>query len=117
MDLNSCIDIEFPQWEYEGNIDNYPFTSLEDTPYTFIETEQGIRNLITSLKQYKAVAVNVIQHSYRSYLGYCSIIMVFIQCGMNSYDRFHLQMQTMQLMQLNAILTAGFWMICLPIQM
>lgn len=108
MDFDLYIDIEFPRWEYEGNIDNYPFTSLEDTPYTFIETEQGIRDLIASLKQYKAVAVNVIQHSYRSYLGYCSIIMVFIQCGMNSWGRFHLQMQTMQLMRLNAILTAGF---------
>ena len=51
--------------------------SVEETTVCMINTEEGIKELITELKKYNAISVAVIQHSYRSYLGYCSVLMVF----------------------------------------
>ena len=50
--------------------------SVEETTVCMINTEEGIKELITELKKYNAISVAVIQHSYRSYLGYCSVLMV-----------------------------------------
>ena len=50
--------------------------SLEETPFTFITTEAAVRSLVADLLHCNVISVNVIQHSYRSYLGYASIIMV-----------------------------------------
>ena len=43
-----------------------------------ITTEEGIHDLVTQLRHCPMISVSVIQHAYRSYLGYSSIIMVYI---------------------------------------
>ena len=50
-----------------------PLRSLDETPFT---TENGIRDLVVQLRNCPMISVSVIQHRYRSYLGYSSIIMV-----------------------------------------
>lgn len=50
--------------------------SVEETTVCMINTEEGIKELINELKKYNAISVAVIQHSYRAYLGYCSVLMV-----------------------------------------
>lgn len=70
------VDIEFPAWEVNGEFNLPPQQSIDDTPIVFIDSDEGIINLIATLKTHRCISVNVIQHSYRSYLGYCSMIMV-----------------------------------------
>ena len=41
-----------------------------------VDTEEGMTQLIAVLKSCRFISVSVIQHRYRSYLGYSSIIMV-----------------------------------------
>ena len=53
-----------------------PLRSLDETPFTMITTEDGIRDLVAQLRNCPMISVSVIQHRYRSYLGYSSIIMV-----------------------------------------
>lgn len=55
--------------------------SLEETPFMFITTEEAVRSLVADLLHCNVISVNVIQHSYRSYLGYASIIMVRLSVG------------------------------------
>ena len=70
------VDLEFPEWEVRGELALPPFHSLAETPVVFIDTEEKIVELIETLKAFRCISVSVIQHSYRSYLGYCSMIMV-----------------------------------------
>lgn len=50
--------------------------SLEATEVVVVDTEEGMTQLIGVLKNCRFISVSVIQHRYRSYLGYSSIIMV-----------------------------------------
>ena len=42
----------------------------------WVEDEDSMIQLVRILKNQRVIGVSVIQHSYRSYLGYCSVIMV-----------------------------------------
>ena len=69
-------NIEFADWEVKGDLSLEPMRSLEETPFMFITTEEAVRSLVADLLHCNVISVNVIQHSYRSYLGYASIIMI-----------------------------------------
>lgn len=58
-----------------------PSRGLEETPVVFIDREEQLVELIASLRSARCLGVSVIQHSYRSYLGYCSMIMVGLRAA------------------------------------
>ena len=72
----SRTDIQYEEWESQGSIDIPPMLSLEATEVVVVDTEEGMTQLIAVLKSCRFISVSVIQHRYRSYLGYSSIIMV-----------------------------------------
>lgn len=98
-----------------GEFEVEPLRLLDETPFTIIATEDGIRSLVTQLRQCRMISVSVIQHRYRSYLGYSSIIMVgFDFCRADS--RFLLQLLITQSMRLSVMTAVGFSMSYLQIR-
>ena len=109
------LDIEYSDWEMNGEFEVEPLRLLDETPFTIIATEDGIRSLVTQLRQCRMISVSVIQHRYRSYLGYSSIIMVgFDFCRADS--RFLLQLLITQSMRLSVMTAVGFSMSYLQIR-
>lgn len=70
------LDIEFPQWELQGDYVAAELTPVNVKAIRWIRSEDDMKQLIENIKDCKAIGMSVIQHSYRSYLGYCSVIMV-----------------------------------------
>lgn len=103
------IDIEFPEWELSGNVVFNTPSNVEELELISIVTEDGIVQLIKELQECNVISVSVIQHSYRSYLGYCSVIMVRAIWFIHPF-RFHHLKVIIWLMLFSVIVHVICWM-------
>ena len=74
--VHSSTDIEYEDWEVQGNFSIPPLLELSATPVEVIDSEERMKNLVSVLQTCRFISVSVMQHRYRSYLGYCSVIMI-----------------------------------------
>lgn len=83
LSSNSSSDIKFPTWEIEETVSYTQESPVDVGSIQWIEDEESVLQLVQILKRQRVIGVSVIQHSYRSYLGYCSVIMVFVPTCFN----------------------------------
>jgi exosome complex exonuclease RRP6 len=50
--------------------------SFEDTPFTFINTVEGLSSLLEKLRQSEEIAIDLEHHSYRSYYGFVCLMQI-----------------------------------------
>lgn len=50
--------------------------SFEDTPFTFINTKDGLFSLLDKLRQSEEIAIDLEHHSYRSYYGFVCLMQI-----------------------------------------
>ncbi|PVF97620.1 hypothetical protein CPB86DRAFT_797921 [Serendipita vermifera] len=53
-----------------------PMKSFEDTPFTFINTAEGLSSLLEKLRQSEEIAIDLEHHSYRSYYGFGCLMQI-----------------------------------------
>lgn len=53
-----------------------PPKSFDDTPFTFVESLNGLHSLLDQLKQSEEIAIDLEYHSYRSYYGFVCLMQV-----------------------------------------
>jgi exosome complex exonuclease RRP6 len=53
-----------------------PVKSFEDTPFTFINTVEGLSSLLEKLRQSEEIAIDLEHHSYRSYYGFVCLMQI-----------------------------------------
>ena len=71
------LDICYP--EFEDKPPEHPhYTSLDETPYQVIETEEQLASLIRLLNQESVISFDIREHTYRSYLGFICVVIVFV---------------------------------------
>ena len=72
----SFVDIEYEDWEVRGDMTIPPLLELDATPVEVVDSEEKMKRLVSVLQTCRFISVSVMQHHYRSYLGYCSVIMI-----------------------------------------
>ena len=73
---HSFVDIEYEDWEVRGDMTIPPLLELDATPVEVVDSEEKMKRLVSVLQTCRFISVSVMQHHYRSYLGYCSVIMI-----------------------------------------
>jgi len=53
-----------------------PPKSFEDTPFTYVDTKDGLFSLLDKLRQSEEIAIDLEYHSYRSYYGFVCLMQI-----------------------------------------
>ena len=53
-----------------------PPTSFEETPFTWIDTPQGLSELLVKLRQAGEIAIDLEHHDYRSFAGFVCLMQI-----------------------------------------
>lgn len=69
------MQYSYPQHVYES-APPIPFTSPQQTSATFVDTEQGVQEMLEELKAAKEIAVDLEHHDYRSYYGIVCLMQI-----------------------------------------
>ena len=73
---SSPLDLVYPDWELHAPATIEKPRPENETPLILVETEASMHELVNSLKQEQAIAVDLEHHSYRSYQGFTCLIQV-----------------------------------------
>ena len=86
LDNFSYLESQFlPQMSY--------FAPLESTPYEYINDEQSFYRMIQELRQSNEIAVDLENHSIRSYQGFCCLVQISTRTKDYIIDPFPLSAQ------------------------
>ena len=56
--------------------DPVPYRSFDDVPFTWVETREGLEEMINKLRQAQEIAVNLEHHSYLSFQGFLCLMQI-----------------------------------------
>ncbi|KAL0273633.1 UNVERIFIED_CONTAM: hypothetical protein PYX00_006263 [Menopon gallinae] len=65
-----------PPQEQLKHVELGAYKSLEETPFHFVTTVEGVESMINDLKKYKEIAVDLEHHSYRSFQGFTCLLQI-----------------------------------------
>ena len=56
--------------------DPITYRSFDDVPFTWVETREGLEEMINKLRQAQEIAVDLEHHSYRSFQGFLCLMQI-----------------------------------------
>ena len=56
--------------------DPITYRSFDDVPFTWVETKEGLEEMINKLRQAQEIAVDLEHHSYRSFQGFLCLMQI-----------------------------------------
>ena len=72
---SSLVDLTYPEWELQAPQPQPPLPEPE-TPLILVDSEEGMKSLISDLKKETSFAIDLEHHDYRSYQGFTCLIQV-----------------------------------------
>lgn len=67
--------LNYPQHIFERRTATYP-SLFEDTPFTWIDTKEGLDGLLDKLRTTREIAVDLEHHSYRTFSGFLCLMQI-----------------------------------------
>ncbi|KAI9052492.1 hypothetical protein LZ554_003836 [Drepanopeziza brunnea f. sp. 'monogermtubi'] len=72
---HEILDLTYPQSIYQ-KADPIPYLPFETTTATFVDTEEGVREMLEELKEASEIAIDLEHHDQRSYVGLVSLMQI-----------------------------------------
>jgi exosome complex exonuclease RRP6 len=69
------LQLRYPDIAYQ-KADPIPYLPVETTSATFIDTEEGVKEMLEELKNAKEIAIDLEHHDTRSYVGLVSLMQI-----------------------------------------
>ena len=75
--LEEWLDsLTYPETQLDAPEQPHEYGSFEETPFCFVDTLPGIKEVAKRLAKEKEIAVDLEAHNYRSYQGFCCLMQV-----------------------------------------
>jgi exosome complex exonuclease RRP6 len=72
---NEILNLEYPKRMYEKK-EPVPFLPFDETSATWVDTYEGVLEMLAELKKAKEIAVDLEHHDFRSYQGLTSLMQI-----------------------------------------
>lgn len=69
------LNLQYPETVYQ-KADPIPYLPVESTSATFIDTEEGVLEMLEELKTAKEIAIDLEHHDARTYVGLTSLMQI-----------------------------------------